>query len=196
MGFVALGISAAIAVCLPLSAFAETAPKNVVELDSDDLTVALPAGPVVVEVEAMMLALEDQNIGDDSLFGAQREAPMPETRLAGLTSLAALRERIRQSQYAPPARRETVPIVLQVGSFADRENAVRLENSLASEFRTVYVTQSQLGGRRLFRVRVGSFATLRELESAEQLLRSWGHTTWRLHTDASDSAAEQLHSYR
>jgi len=151
--------------------------------------------PEVSTSEPMMLALEDQSIGDETFIVGQHGTQQANTTLAGLTSLAALRERMREAREVEPAAKPVVPLVLQVGSFASRDNAARLESELAGEFKTVYVTQSQLSGRQLFRVRVGSFSSMSELESAERMLRARGHTTWRLHS-VGDSQARQAHSSR
>jgi len=194
VGFVAVGVSVLAAVCLPSPVFASTVAGVIVHQTPGDAGIMLPTRTAA---PPMVLALEAHSIGDTSSFGAAQAPSSAATRMAGLTSLAALRERMRSSKRdAAPTVRDTLPIVLQIGSFADRDNAMRLEDKLAGEFKSVYVTQSQLGARQLFRVRVGSFATESELESAERQLRAGGYQPWRLQAAASAAGSSHLHSSR
>ncbi len=194
VGFVAVGVWALAVVCLPVPVLASTVAGVIVQHTPGDASVMLPTRTAVAP---MVLALEAHSIGDTSSFGAAQAPPSTATRMAGLTSLAALRERMGSSKTgATPTVKDTLPIVLQIGSFADRDNAVRLEDKLAGEFKSVYVTPSQLGARQLFRVRVGSFATKAELESAERQLRAGGYQPWRLQAAASAAGSSHLHSSR
>jgi len=52
----------------------------------------------------------------------------------------------------------TVAYSVQVGAFADRDNAVRLQRSLAKRFDGVYVAPLDGGSGHYYRVRVGRFA--------------------------------------
>jgi hypothetical protein len=106
-------------------------------------------------------------------FGDSPEATLLEPTLASLR------------RAAPGLSTATAPeapdrVVLQVGAFEDRGNALRYRERLARDVQHAQVEEIQDGGRRLFRVLVGPFETR---EAAE----SFGHAqldprgyTWRV----------------
>ena len=63
------------------------------------------------------------------------------------------------------------PFYVQVGAFANRENAERLYGRMrASGFAGSRIDDKDFGGNRLFRVHAGTFATMQEAEQARQRL--------------------------
>jgi peptidoglycan lytic transglycosylase len=61
-----------------------------------------------------------------------------------------------------------VSYAVQAGSFADQENARRLQRALAREVQGVYVTELEKDGRSYYRVRIGPY---RRREDAVQVAR-------------------------
>jgi len=62
------------------------------------------------------------------------------------------------------------PFAIQVGSFTESINAVRLKAALKLKYGNVYIQETELKGTTYFRVRIGNFDTLSgTVETAEQL---------------------------
>ena len=59
---------------------------------------------------------------------------------------------------------------VQVGAFSDRENAYELKKRLSETFFPILIHLADLGGRRLYRVRVGRVGTMEEAEQIERRL--------------------------
>lgn len=49
------------------------------------------------------------------------------------------------------------PFTIQIGSFADEGNAIRLKQGIAFRYRDVYITTAYLNGQKFYRVRIGTF---------------------------------------
>ncbi|MDA8242090.1 MAG: septal ring lytic transglycosylase RlpA family protein [Nitrospiraceae bacterium] len=65
---------------------------------------------------------------------------------------------------------KTGPFAIQVGSFAESINAVRLKVALRLKYGNVYIQESELKGATYYRVRIGNFESLsRAVSTAEQL---------------------------
>jgi rare lipoprotein A len=63
---------------------------------------------------------------------------------------------------------------LQVGSFADRANAVRLQNQLASRFEGVYLAPAAGGDHTYYRVRLGKFSRREDAKHFAQSVSTLG----------------------
>lgn len=62
------------------------------------------------------------------------------------------------------------PFTIQVGSFRDKENAIRLKNALELKYRDVYVLESLVRNEIFFRIRIGRFNNLNEaMDTASSL---------------------------
>lgn len=62
------------------------------------------------------------------------------------------------------------PFAIQVGSFAESINAIRLKRALALKYGNVYIQEVELKGVTHYRVRIGNFDTLAASQpTAEQL---------------------------
>ncbi len=68
------------------------------------------------------------------------------------------------------------PFAIQVGSFAERSNADRLKEALELEYENVHIQEVKVKGDRRFRVRVGSFDSLRKAISFAGKLGFEGYT--------------------
>jgi rare lipoprotein A len=81
---------------------------------------------------------------------------------------------------APPARAPRSsgrPVYLQVGSFADRDNARRLEDRLEdADVDDVFLDRARVGGRTVHRVRIGPFERLADAQALVARLRGLGYS--------------------
>lgn len=75
-------------------------------------------------------------------------------------------------------------LYVQAGAFSNKDNAARLLAQLRSQgFANSFVRDDQVGGRRLFRVRVGPIASVIEFDRAIAELRALGIADARLAAD-------------
>jgi hypothetical protein len=109
------------------------------------------------ECEAQ-LDLRDPALATAALL--QRRFPTSAEAVLIEPTLAALR---RMNAEPAPARQEAV--VLQLGAFEDRSNALRFRDTLPREVRPVTVDEVRSGARRIYRVHVGPFETRAEAEA-------------------------------
>ena len=68
-------------------------------------------------------------------------------------------------------------LTVQVGSFADQENANRLKQGLDINYGNVYITTVQLEGKKFYRVRVGKFNSRDSAYSTARKLADEGYNT-------------------
>jgi cell division protein FtsN len=74
-----------------------------------------------------------------------------------------------------PASPAAAPILtLQVGAFSSQANAESMRARVAATIADAYVTEADVRGARVYRVRVGRFASLRAAREAESRLRAAG----------------------
>jgi cell division protein FtsN len=74
-----------------------------------------------------------------------------------------------------PASPEAEPILtIQVGAFRSQANAESLRARAAATIPEAYLTEADVNGARVYRVRVGRFASLRTAREAESTLRAAG----------------------
>ena len=76
--------------------------------------------------------------------------------------------------YEKPASYEVGDFTIQVGAFADRENALRLYASLKRKYGTATVNVYDQGPQRFYRVRVGKYSRLDKAEAAAESLQGKG----------------------
>ena len=76
--------------------------------------------------------------------------------------------------YEKPASYEVGDFTIQVGAFADRENALRLYASLKRKYGSATVNIFDRGTERFYRVRVGKYAHLAKAEAAAESLQGKG----------------------
>jgi rare lipoprotein A len=69
------------------------------------------------------------------------------------------------------------PFAIQVGSFAESINAVRLKVALKLKYGNVYIQETELKGVTYYRVRVGNFESLTGAVSTAQQLGQEGYPT-------------------
>lgn len=76
----------------------------------------------------------------------------------------------------PTVRFAALVYAVQVGSFADAENAARLRDRLAEQFAGAYVSEVESGSGRMYRVRLGRFAQHAAAVAAAQTVAPLGLT--------------------
>ncbi len=75
---------------------------------------------------------------------------------------------------AAPATAASGKIFIQLGAFSSKDNAVRLENQLKSSFTAIHTVAVQLGNRTLYRVRIGPYDDMVNIEQTVLSLQSHG----------------------
>jgi len=92
------------------------------------------------------------------------------------------REPSPQSNPAPEAMPvgsrppQKAAMYVQVGAFASRENAYRLSGNLSSEFPNTHVSTLAQQTKQLYRVRIGPFSDVRQIEQTVIQLQRHGQT--------------------
>ena len=76
--------------------------------------------------------------------------------------------------YEKPASYEVGDFTIQVGAFADRDNALRLYASLKRKYGSATVNVFDQGPQRFYRVRVGKYSRLDKAEAAAERLQGQG----------------------
>ena len=69
------------------------------------------------------------------------------------------------------------PFAIQVGSFAESINAVRLKVALRLKYGNVYIQETELKGATYYRVRIGNFESLNSAVSTAEQLGQEGYPT-------------------
>jgi rare lipoprotein A len=77
-------------------------------------------------------------------------------------------------EYVKPASYQLGDFTIQVGAFAERENAMRLQASLSRRYRDTTVHIFDLGDQRFYRVRVGRYSRLDQAEAGAERLQEQG----------------------
>ena len=72
---------------------------------------------------------------------------------------------------------KTGPFAIQVGSFAESINAVRLKVALRLKYGNVYIQEAELKGATYYRVRIGNFDSLGSAVSTAEQLGQEGYPT-------------------
>ena len=84
----------------------------------------------------------------------------------------------KRMPYDPSAASEHIDFVtVQVGSFVDRENAVRLKQGLQGLYSNVHITTASIDGDEYYRVRVGRFSDYDSAYSIAEKLADEGYNT-------------------
>jgi rare lipoprotein A len=92
--------------------------------------------------------------------------------------------RVVEPAGVPPPPPKVAPIYAQAGSFGSDANAARLRDRLRGlGFVDAFVQPQDLGGRRLYRVRIGPIADVGQYDLLVERLRGAGHSDVRLAFD-------------
>ena len=105
-------------------------------------------------------------------------------REIGLIGTGICRVRIeymgRDGSYAKEVKYlvKVGPFTIQVGSFGEFSNALRLKTALELKYGGVYVTEVEINGNRFYRVRIGKFRVNEEMLLLAQTLAQEGYTVF------------------
>jgi peptidoglycan lytic transglycosylase len=75
------------------------------------------------------------------------------------------------------------PFAIQIGSFTESTNAIRLKIGLGLEYDNVYVQEAEREGTKYYRVRIGDYADFREAVSVAGKLGREGYRTLVMKAD-------------
>lgn len=95
---------------------------------------------------------------------AQKRQPAPVAQVAPV---------VAKSASPPPFH--TAGMYVQLGAFATRKNAARLSSSLQADYPNVQVHAIARDMRTLYRVRIGPFSNVQEIERTVLALKNTGH---------------------
>jgi len=130
--------------------------------DQYDLTAAHPTLPLGTRVSVTNLQNGRQvevRVNDRGPFVHDRAIDLSYAAARCLDMLGPGTAPVRIEVLGPaPVQLAAVAYTIQVGSFASRDNAQRLQGALAERFANVYVAQGDAGSERYYRVRLGRFA--------------------------------------
>ncbi len=104
----------------------------------------------------------------DLSYGAAREIGL----IATGTAPVIIEYRGREETYRKEVKKLAItgPYTIQIGSFRDRDNALRLKEALNIKYSGIYILESRLKDEIFFRVRMGRFSVLKEaMEIASRL---------------------------
>jgi rare lipoprotein A len=78
---------------------------------------------------------------------------------------------------------QTGPFAIQIGSFAESINAVRLKVALRLKYGNVYIQKTELKGATYYRVRIGNFSSMNGAVSTAERLADEGYPAIVLKAD-------------
>lgn len=83
----------------------------------------------------------------------------------------------RDTSYIKEVRylSSTGPFTIQVGSFREFSNAIRLKTGLELRYSSVYITEAEIDGNRFYRVRIGKFQIRDEVHDLARILADEGY---------------------
>ncbi len=67
------------------------------------------------------------------------------------------------------------PFTLQIGSFLEISNAIRLKNALEMKYSRVYITEAEIEGKTFYRVRIGKFRSRTDIYPLAKILAEEGY---------------------
>lgn len=67
------------------------------------------------------------------------------------------------------------PFTLQIGSFIEISNAIRLKKALEMKYNKVYITKAEIEGKNFYRVRIGKFISRKNIYSLANTLADEGY---------------------
>ncbi len=86
----------------------------------------------------------------------------------------------RDMRYVKVVRGSVIagPMTIQIGSFREESNALRLKAGLEIKYRDVYIVPAVISGIKHFRVRIGSFREAKEVQRVANTLAQEGYDTF------------------
>jgi cell division septation protein DedD len=154
-----------------------------------------PPAPAAAQTGTDTTLAEDFGAGDTEA-GAGSATPSPRPAAPAVTPKPAPAERVAQTkppQEAPagkPPKRTAEPasaepargagqVVIQVFSSPEKDQAVRIRDRLVSGGHKAYLSPVEVGGRTMYRVRIGPFTARDKAQQvAEQVRKGYKLDTW------------------
>jgi rare lipoprotein A len=148
--------------------------------DQDDLTAAstlLPLGTRLLVTNLQDGRSVEVTINDHGPFvkGRAIDLSARAARVLGMVGPGTGRVRMEVLSTPPGGPALGQRYFVQVGSFADRENAERVQQQFAARFTDVHIEEAQAGEIRYYRVRMGAFATRQAAEECATHLSGLGY---------------------
>jgi rare lipoprotein A len=113
----------------------------------------------------------------DLSYGAAKEIGLVEKGV-GRVKIEYLERDMRYVKRIPfVPHRASGSLTIQVGSFIERANAVRLKQGLQYTYNDVYITRIFFKGKRYYRVKVGKFSNYNSAYSIAEKLADEGYNT-------------------
>jgi rare lipoprotein A len=83
----------------------------------------------------------------------------------------------RDTSYIKEVRyfSSTGPFTIQIGSFREFSNAIRLKTGLELKYSSVYITEAEIDGNKFYRVRIGRFQITDEVHDLAKTLADEGY---------------------
>lgn len=115
----------------------------------------------------------------DLSYGAAREIGLKSTGPVSVVLVGREDRYVREVKYASSGG----PYTVQVGAFTEKENALRLKESLELKYRDVYISEATIKEVTFYRVRVGKFQSRKEALSLGKTLANEGYSPVVTHYD-------------
>lgn len=148
--------------------------------DQDDLTAASTLFPLGTRL--LVTNLQDGRsveviINDHGPFvkGRAIDLSARAARVLGMVGPGTGRVRMEVLSTPPGGPALGQRYFVQIGSFADRENAERVQQQFAARFTDVHIEEAQAGEIRYYRVRMGAFVTRQAAEERATHLSGLGY---------------------
>ncbi len=119
----------------------------------------------------------------DLSYGAAKEIGLVEKGV-GKIRVEYVRRDTRYARRMPFTPAETAEsMTIQVGSFIEKERAIRLKQGLEYKYDNVYLTNVKVEGTTYFRVRIGEFDIYDDAYSVAEKLSDEGYSTLIMKSD-------------
>lgn len=110
----------------------------------------------------------------DLSYGAAREIGLVEKGV-GRVRVEYLGRNARYARRVPFLPKVAGSFVIQVGSFAEKNNAFRLKRGLELKYKNVFVTKAHIKGKPYYRVKIGQFRVQEDARAVAQQLADEGY---------------------
>ena len=107
---------------------------------------------------------------DNSTADSSKAAPKADTKTAPKAPSTDTPKTVKPVT-APEAANKKGNYTIQAGSFADEQNAQKLKKQLATQGQLATVTKKQTSDGTIYRVRVGSYASAKDAQAANQKIK-------------------------
>ncbi len=82
---------------------------------------------------------------------------------------------VKRMPFTPSQRKPAEQLTIQLGSFSDKQNALRLKQGLSINYKDVYMTSAIINSRTYYRVKVGTFTRYDKAAAVAEKLADEGY---------------------